>query len=145
MRFARCVIGGVVSLALISSAGAASDMTPGEQIFRGRVTLPARIWGHERDLPAEASRCMNCHVRSGQTPASGPVTPVGPALSASTLTRTMARRGGPPSSFTEASFCHLLRQGVDPAHIIVPRVMPRYQVTDAQCRDLWHYLVSLTP
>ena len=57
----------------------------------------------------------------------------------------MPRRNGPPSRFDEASFCRLLRTGVDPADIVVPRAMPRYAIDDTDCRALWAYLSRLEP
>ncbi|MES2889261.1 MAG: hypothetical protein V4739_14805 [Pseudomonadota bacterium] len=125
-------------------AGAAP--TEGERLYTGAIPLPGRIWGHERDLPQEASRCTNCHVRSARpAAASAPATVVGPLLSADALGSLRSRRGGPPTRFDAVSLCRLLRHGIDPAEIVVPRVMPRYTVSDAQCRALWQHLASPAP
>jgi hypothetical protein len=35
-----------------------------------------------------------------------------------------------------------LRTGVDPAYILITRRMPRYTIEDAQCIDLWQYLME---
>ena len=40
------------------------------------------------------------------------------------------------------SFCRLLRTGVDPAYVIIDRVMPTYDVSDAACASLWQYLTQ---
>ncbi len=119
----------------------------GERLFKGEVPLPGRIWGHESDLPTQASRCTNCHaLAAGPAPAaSGPATPLGPTLSAASLTTLQRRRGGPPSRFDEDAFCRLLRTGVDPAEIVLPRVMPRYMLSPAQCHELWQYLSNVHP
>jgi hypothetical protein len=56
------------------------------------------------------------------------------------LTRLLARRGGPPSRFDAAAFCRLLRTGEDPAGVLLPKAMPRYELDDAQCGQLWRFL-----
>jgi hypothetical protein len=40
------------------------------------------------------------------------------------------------------SFCRLLRTGVDPVLIVVSRQMPRYELDESQCGNLWHYLTE---
>ncbi len=55
---------------------------------------------------------------------------------------SLGRRGGPPSLFSQASFCRMLRTGVDPAYIVITRRMPRYTLSDEQCLGLWHYLME---
>lgn len=138
------------SAAAASAALASPEVgTTGERLFKGETPLAARIWGHESDLPAHASRCTNCHARAAPPPgasaASGPATPLGPTLSAASLTSLQRRRGGPPSRFNEASFCRLVRTGVDPSDVLLPRVMPRYTLSDGQCHDLWQYLSNAQP
>ena len=56
-----------------------------------------------------------------------------------------SRRGGPPSAYDAASLCELLREGIDPAWVMVRQEMPRYAATDAQCIALWAFLVSPAP
>ena len=111
----------------------------GAALWRGEQPLVGRIVGHASALPSTASRCVNCH-----TGATGPLGEVGaaPRLTAEHLLGTVSRRGGPPSRFDEAGFCALLRTGLDPAAVLVPRHMPRYEVGDADCAALWRYLVS---
>ena len=65
---------------------------------------------------------------------------MGPTLSAATLTGLLPRRGGPASRFDEAALCRLLREGIDPAHVLLPKTMPRYAIDDADCRALWTWL-----
>lgn len=144
-RMARVASAGWLGLAGVASPVHATP-TEGERLYTAAIALPARIWGHERDLPIEASRCTNCHVRSAQpVAASAPATVVGPVLSAAALNSLRSRRGGPPTRYDAVSLCRLLRSGVDPAQIVVPRVMPRYTVSDAQCHALWQYLASPEP
>ena len=54
----------------------------------------------------------------------------------------MRRRGGPPSRYDAAGLCTLLRSGVDPAHVIILRTMPRYDINDADCQSLWLHLTA---
>ena len=103
----------------------------GLALYGGRAALEARIQGHADTLPAEASRCVNCHA--GETA-------LGTPLDAAHLLRPMARRGGPPSRYDEAAFCRVLREGIDPAWVQLPREMPRYTVSDEDCRALWWHL-----
>lgn len=51
-------------------------------------------------------------------------------------------RGGPPVAYEAATFCRTLRTGVDPAHVVLPRAMPRFEVDDVQCAALWDYLTQ---
>ncbi len=50
---------------------------------------------------------------------------------------------GPPSAYTADSFCATLRSGIDPAHVTLKAAMPRYDATDAQCADLWAFLIPI--
>lgn len=137
---------GGLALTLARANGSANNgVVSGERIFKGDAPVVAHVSGYGKPLTTEASRCVNCHEIGDSTrPGTGSTaaTPIGPALSVDTLTREVARRGGPPSRFDEGSFCRLLTAGVDPAHIVVPRSMPRYDMSEAQCQDLWQYLTS---
>lgn len=116
----------------------------GERLFDGRQPLAARIQGHAEQLPPAAARCSNCHVpqavRQGAAAAGLRGAAFGPLLTPATLRQELPRRGGPPSRFDAISLCRLLREGIDPAWVLVPKVMPRYQVSDDQCTALWAHL-----
>lgn len=112
----------------------------GRELFTGRRALIGRIVGHEDPLPADAVRCGNCH----QTEAAGAgpaAQEVGPRLGPGWLTGAIPRRGGPRSAYGLPSFCRLLRDGVDPAHVVIPQTMPRYTLTPAECEALWTFLL----
>jgi hypothetical protein len=138
----------LLGASLIASAAAAAlwlaqqhdnrQIDAGRAIFEGDQALQARIAGHESALPAQASRCVNCH---GAARPAGPSVPV---LSAATLAAPVARRGGPPSRYDERALCTLLRTGVDPAHVMVARTMPRFVIDEKQCEALWQYLLTTT-
>lgn len=127
--------------------GAARPPSPaerGRQLFTGEALLTARMASHQETLPHEAVRCSNCH-RDPSTPvdARSPATPdFGPAIDVATLTQPIARRGGPPSTYDRKVFCKLLREGVDPAHVMIPQTMPRYALNDSDCEALWIFLTT---
>jgi hypothetical protein len=112
----------------------------GRGLFFGETPLRGIIQGHDRPLPPELVRCANCHVPDSR--ATSGVSNATPRLDRSRLTEFRRRRGGPPSQFTPASFCRLLRTGVDPAYILITRQMPRYTIEGSQCLELWEYLME---
>jgi hypothetical protein len=124
------------------TAAAADDAARGHQLFLGDVPLAARIVGQDFALPQQASRCINCHGPGAAAAgaAGAGAQPAAPPLSAATLGQPTRRRGGPPSRYDAATLCVLLRSGVDPAHVMIQRTMPRYDITDADCAALWRYL-----
>lgn len=134
----------VLALTHGALASEAASAARGRQLFEGELALTARIVGQDFSLPAGASRCVNCHGASRPTATSSPAAtqPVGPALTRTTLTDAASRRGGPPSRYDDASLCKLLRSGVDPAHVMIMRTMPRYKISDADCSSLWQYLTD---
>ena len=117
----------------------ADSASSGRRMFFGEIPLHATILGHSSPLPPEMARCVNCHPAVSRPPSVGSFAP---PLDRSALIEPRRRRGGPPSQFSPATFCRLLRTGVDPAYILVSRQMPRYQLDDDQCLDLWRYLVE---
>ena len=132
------------------NAASTAAVSLGRQIYRGEVALPGTIQGHAQPLPPLAARCTNCHSResvarvaalsaSGLAPGPAAVS-FAPLLTRDRLLTPMARRGGPPSRYDTASFCRLLRTGIDPAYVLIPRQMPRYELSDAQCAALFGYL-----
>ena len=118
------------------------DVSPsvarGARLFDGIEPLAGRLAGHRAPLPVAATRCSQCHAGPGAS-AAAPSALTSP-LDRSLLREARPRRGGPPVSYEPASFCRALRTGVDPAHIVLPRAMPRFEADDAQCAALWDYL-----
>lgn len=128
---------------------APADGTPraagdGRALFEGSAPLAGRLAGHERDLPAAATRCINCHRRDTAPPGSSgnDTRSYGPRLDAQALVAPRPRRGGPPSRYDAAALCRLLRDGVDPAWVLIDRAMPRYRASDAECEVLWRFLAA---
>jgi hypothetical protein len=123
----------------------------GNAIFHGESIVAGRLEGHDTALPAKAARCSNCHEARNSAPAGSSVTSGASAVPSASyaaplnrewLETDRSRRGGPPTHFRPADLCALLRTGIDPGHIILPTIMPRYEISDMQCADLWAYLES---
>lgn len=135
-RATRPLLLGLAGLAATAGLAAATQhwqerarwQEAGQALYEGSRPLTARLVGHEQDLPPQATRCINCHSGSSA---------IAPALTPERLTRHLPRRGGPPSRYDETTFCRLLRSGVDPAWVLLPRAMPRYTLNDRDCRELW--------
>lgn len=108
----------------------------GQRWFNGSMPLQARMVGHSQDLPAQAAACINCHG------AGAPSERFAVALDRAWLTRAQTRRGGPLSRYDAQGFCRVLREGIDPAWVVVNQTMPRYQLTDLQCQALWMHLTQ---
>jgi cytochrome c553 len=111
----------------------------GAALYRGKAPLQGKIRGHDDQLPPEAIVCANCHNAKADTRLPG--TPA-PDLTRALLLEARPRRGGPPSSYNQASFCRLLRTGADPGYILIAREMPAYDLTDEQCASLWTFLLE---
>ncbi|MES1172154.1 MAG: hypothetical protein ABUL77_02865 [Bacteroidota bacterium] len=110
----------------------------GEDLFVGREPLKGTIRGHQAALPPEVIRCGNCHGAEIRGATDAAI--AAPHLDRSWLLSQRERRGGPPSAYDVRVFCRLLRTGVDPAHVLVAREMPIYEVDDASCLLLWNFL-----
>lgn len=146
-RVARAlVLAAFVALAALGGTARASPddaraarTARGARLFDGSDPMHGRLASHAQVLPSTASRCANCH----QPPAPRAAPALAPPLDASSLLAPQKRRGGPPSAYTADSFCATLRSGIDPAHVTLKAAMPRYDATDAQCADLWAFLIPI--
>jgi hypothetical protein len=137
----------LLACGLAGSIGApaqAADAERGQRLFNGDLPLTGVITGHTSALPPQASRCVNCHAAGSAPPsASGASTQsFGPALNAKLLLQDARRRGGPASRYDEAALCKLLSTGIDPAYIIIPASMPRYELSAVDCKALWAFLTQ---
>lgn len=165
MKAAGRALAARVLLAVVLPAAAAHAnpaLQQGRALFTGAEALTAHSGGPQGTaLPPAASRCINCHSAPGLRPAAlaaGPATRsnpasaagaqqpaaaiFGPALNAAALLQPQARRGGPASRYDAQALCRLLREGQDPAGVLLSAAMPRYTLSDAQCRALWTLLTS---
>lgn len=133
------------SAAVLAGPATVGTTTPedefrwGRELFEGPFDLRGRIRTHPTDLPPEVVRCGNCHAV-----AIGPEVPrsLAPRLTHDLLIKRRSRRGGPASNYDRNSFCALLRDGFDPAHVLISVEMPRYTLADAECAALWRYLTG---
>ena len=131
-----------MGLGLTVVAGQSSDSSRrGYALFHGEEALAGKIRGHDEGLPPEAVRCSNCHEAT-----SGKLTrQAAPHVDRSLLLEYRQRRGGPPSRYDAASFCKVLRTGVDPVFIVIAREMPVYDLNEAQCNSLWTFFTEKDP
>jgi len=111
----------------------------GRELFEGRIEMQGRIVTHQTDLPPGVVRCGNCHAV-----ATGPEVrlSLAPRLTHDLLLAPHARRGGPPSIYDRNRFCTLLREGRDPALVIISEEMPRYRLDDTNCWALWKFITG---
>lgn len=136
MNSAR-VVAFVVGLMVVGLAAAAGPWAWGYALYHGYLQLKGRIAGHENDLPVNASRCSNCHDAANN---SGKTTRSIAPVNETALTTPVQRRGGPPSVYSESSFCSFLGDGIDPAFIQSDRTMPRFNLSSLECHALWTYV-----
>lgn len=101
--------------------------------------LQGRLYTQSEDLPTTAVRCSNCHSHATST--SVPYSNA-PRLTREWLQEDRRRRGGPRSHYDLASFCSLLRTGIGPDRIVINIQMPRYALSDGDCRSLWLFLTE---
>jgi hypothetical protein len=130
----------LLSVALPSSGQSrdSSRRKQGEALFTGRRPLAGKIRGHQTRMPPEVMVCAHCHLQ--RVPDAGAA--AAPVIDGALLLEQRSRRGGPPSAYDLSSFCRMLRTGADPAHVLVDRVMPIYELSDAACGGLWEYLTK---
>jgi hypothetical protein len=143
-RGPRTHVGLAAAIAIVAAACTTPDRGErGRRLFHGEVPLRAAIVGHDERLPTDAARCANCH-ENAPTPRAGDAAleTLGPALDRVSLTSLAPRRGGPPSSYDQRSFCRVLAEGIDPAHVMIPQTMPRYAMTNDECEALWTFLTA---
>lgn len=119
-------------------AAATAWAADGQALYEGREAVPARLRGEDYRLPASAARCANCHEAAAAGRA------YAPPLDRESLLKPVPRRAGPPSVYDERAFCRTLREGVDPAHMLLRRAMPQFDVDDVQCKALWAFLSQRT-
>jgi len=124
-------------------AGGHSSAARGARLFDGTEPLAGTLSGHSAPLPGAATRCIQCHAGPGKSTAA--VSGFAPPLDRRQLREVFPRRGGPPVAYDSASFCRTLRTGVDPAHVTLPRAMPRFDADQGQCAALWDYLTQALP
>ncbi|CAB3716621.1 hypothetical protein LMG24238_04567 [Paraburkholderia sediminicola] len=134
----RSAIGlALFALACLANAGQPCESADlGCAIFNGQHAIPAHLRDDDRALPDWTTRCINCHTGKQ------PVESFAPLLTPSYLLDAISRRGGPPSRYNPDTFCRVLKDGVDPASVMLRKSMPNYQISDTECAALWRYITS---
>jgi hypothetical protein len=128
------VLAGGACLAHAEQACKANDA--GCAIFNGQRDVKAHLRDDNYALPPSTTRCVNCHAQADPKGVFAP--PLTPAF----LKEAKSRRGGPPSSYDPSSFCRAVRDGIDPANVLLRKSMPHFQITDAECSALWKYIAT---
>ncbi|WP_311767615.1 hypothetical protein [Burkholderia sp. Bp8998] len=123
-----------------SRAMARGDDDAGRALFTGAMPLTGRMSSHPGDLPANVVQCANCHAET-----TGPAVrnSIAPRLTRSWLVDLQSRRGGPPSRYDLPAFCRMLRDGIDPAYVLLNVEMPRYRISEGDCAALWRFLTHV--
>jgi hypothetical protein len=153
---------GLLLMAFCLAASAAEDLDRGRRIYQQGMTsdgrpLRATSAGEVR-LGGDRAACIACHRRSGMGSREGglAVSPVtGPILFAKTTPYRPTRPGreAPPveplrqesrDAYDDASLMRAIRQGIDPNGRPLNPLMPRYELGDADARDLIAYLRELS-
>jgi hypothetical protein len=129
----------IVLLAVFAIGDAVVTTSRGENLFLGKEPVSGKLAGHADPMPPETVVCANCHSLPNK-PSSKQA--LAAPLDRARLAEAQSRRGGPPSSYNAASFCKVLRTGVDPAFVVTRQEMPRYTLSDAQCNSLWMFLTQ---
>jgi hypothetical protein len=135
---ARASIGlALVTMALLANAAELCEPADlGCSIFSGQHAISAHLRDDDRPLPAWTTRCINCHTQTD------PAGAFAPPLTHGYLLDARSRRGGPPSRYDPVSFCRVLKDGVDPAGVVLRKSMPHYQMSDVECTALWHFVMN---
>lgn len=108
----------------------------GCMIFNGQHAVAAHLRDDNQQLPAWTTRCINCHT---ETKAAGVFAP---PLTRGYLLDAKSRRGGPPSRYDLSAFCRALKDGIDPANVVLRKAMPHYQMLDIECTALWGFVTN---
>ena len=129
----------------VAAEGSETSVQRGADLFYGRTEVNGKLYLHNRTLGSPYVRCVNCHQLEDQ-PKSLKVNAndnsFGPLLGAHFIQTPNNARGGPVRSYEPASFCKMLRSGMDPSQIMIRTDMPRYILTDDDCNALWSFLMA---
>ena len=97
--------------------------------------MAAHLRDDDRPLPSWTTRCANCHVGTSTAAA------FAPPLTHDSLLGATRRRGGPISHYDAMAFCRAIKDGIDPAGVVLRKSMPRYRISDAECTALWQFVL----
>jgi hypothetical protein len=126
----------LIAVRLVHAAELCEPADLGCAIFNGQHAIPAHLRDDDRPLPTWTTRCVNCHTQAD------PAATFAPPLTAGNLLDAKSRRGGPPSRYDPTTFCRALKDGVDPASVVLRKSMPHYQISEAECAALWRFVTN---
>lgn len=132
-----CIVIGLTVFVSMSAIPSESEQL-GKKIFEGNVPVKAKLRYSSFDLPSIASRCSNCHSVGPETIIEEIGSP--PELGRNRLLTPQKRGSGPPVAYDEESFCIAVTQGRTPAHTLLSRTMPLFEMDKQSCKALWDYL-----
>jgi hypothetical protein len=130
---------GLVLFAVTRLGNGADSCGPSDlgcSIFSGQQAVKAHLRDHDYPLPAGTSQCINCHGQTEVAPA------FALPLTRSYLLDSKSRRGGPPIRYNQVVFCRVLKDGVDPAGVLLYKSMPHYELSDTECAALWRFFTN---
>ena len=122
---------------LCGALPALAQSDSGAELFHSGGAGTARLAGGQVVVPAARFPCANCHGASGMGRAEG-ATRLPPVTWAALTDPT--RVGG---AHDPTSFARLLREGLRPDGTEILSLMPRYDLTDGEIRDLVAFLQGL--
>ncbi|OWJ63060.1 hypothetical protein BWU74_01310 [Paraburkholderia caledonica] len=131
-----------ICLAILSNAHFAhADLScsPGDMgcaIFTGQRAAVAHLRDDNQSLPEWTTRCVNCHTRTDPSPG------FAPPLTRGYLLDARSRRGGPPSRYDPVAFCRAIKDGIDPASVVLRKSMPHFELSSAECAALWRFVTN---
>lgn len=119
---------------------AMAPVSKARDYYSGPARMRAHLDGIDALLEPSSVRCSNCHgVDAGGIP-------LGVIKGTNIHSASLGNRrsaSGASWSYDGASFCTAVRKGIDGSGRILEPGMPRYDITDSQCRSLWNYVTAL--
>ena len=143
------IVGVATAVALVQPAAALTETEErGRQIFTigsdGSAAITARVGPEGTRIPARGVPCAGCHGADGMGRPEGGSFP--PNVTWAALTKPYGYQhanGRVRHAYTEERLMRTLRDGIDAAGNRLEVVMPRYELSDAQARDLIAYMKRL--
>ena len=134
----RFEMAGTNTRSVFDGAPALPPDAEGHAIYHRAQGVVARVNGET--VMAGAARCANCHGEVGEGRREGAL--VAAPLHREALSTRHSRRGGPPSRYSQETFCQSLRTGIDPAGVVLDAAMPRYALSGSSCDSLWRFVTG---
>lgn len=134
-----CILMGLTLFVTMSAISSETEQL-GKKIFEGEVPVKAKLRHSSFELPSIASKCSNCHSVGPNTEIEEIASP--PELGRNRLLTPLKRGSGPPVAYNEESFCIAITKGRTPAHTLLSREMPIFEIDEQTCKALWNYLTG---